>query len=128
MTISKAAQSLEKIGQVLKALHSSHTTSNEAFQNTKLLQNSPALEILDVKKRDTLQEDRLIELTTSLSNEVNSIQGIIQALEQNLKLMEHMHEIYKTTLTLATMHTIGTLHIHLKELGSNISNFESSRR
>lgn len=89
MTISKAAQSLEKIGRVLKALHSSHTTLNEAFQNTELLQNSHALEILDVKKRDTLQEDRLFELTTSLSIEVNSIQGIIQALEQDLNLMEH---------------------------------------
>jgi hypothetical protein len=113
---------------VLKALHSSHTTLNEAFQNTKLLQNSPTLEILDVKKRDTLQEARLMELTTTLSSEVNSIQGIIQALEQDLKLMEQRHEIHKTTLSLATMLAIGTLHIHLKELGSNISNFESSRR
>ena len=40
--------------------------------------------------------------------------------------MEQRHEIYKITLTQETMHTIGTLHTHLKEVDSRISNFETS--
>ena len=61
----------------LKSLFASHTTLNEAFHNTKLLQNPLALEILGMKKGDTLKEDKLIKLVTSLSTEVNSLQGII---------------------------------------------------
>lgn len=110
----------------LKSLFASHTTLNEAFHNTKLLQNPLSLEILDMKKGVTLKEDKLIELTTLLSTEVSNLQGITQTLEQRLKLMEQRRKIHEKTFTPATMHMIGILHIHLNELDSRISNFESS--
>jgi hypothetical protein len=71
----------------LESLHASHIALSEAFHNIQLLQNTRALKILDTKKGNTLKEDRLIELTISLSSEVNNLQSIIQTLEQRLKLM-----------------------------------------
>ena len=82
----------------LKSLHASHTTSSEAFQDIKLLQNSHALEILNTKKRNTLKEDSLIELTTSLSCEVTNVQGIVQTLEQHLRLLEKRHQIHEKNI------------------------------
>lgn len=78
----------EKIWSELKSLHASHIALREAFQNIRLLQNSHALKILNTKKGNTLQEDKLIDLTTSLSSEVNNLQSIVQTREQHLKLME----------------------------------------
>ena len=90
------------------------------------MQNSHALEILDTKKGNTLKEDKLIELTTSLSSEVNSLQGIVQSLQQCLKVMKQRHEIHEKTFSPQTLHTIYALHTHLKELDFHISNFETS--
>ena len=44
--------------------------------------------ILDLKKENSLKEDKLTELNTLHSSEENILQGIVQTLEQHLKLME----------------------------------------
>jgi hypothetical protein len=66
-----------KFWSELKSLHGSHKILSEAFQNIQLLQNSTALETLATKKGNTLREGKLTKLTTSLSNEVNIVQGIV---------------------------------------------------
>lgn len=95
----------------LKSLHANHIASSKVFQNIKLLQNSHALEVLDTKKGNTLKEDKLIELTTLFSSEVNSLQGIVQSLQQCLKPMEQKHEIHEKHL--ACKHCIPSMHFIL---------------
>lgn len=72
---------LRKIWLKLKSLCASHTMLSEAFQDVRNLQCPPTLRSLDMKKEKSLKMDKLIELTTLLPNEVNSLQGIVETLE-----------------------------------------------
>lgn len=59
---------LGKIWLKLKCLHANHATLSEAFWDVRNLQNPSVLKRLDTK-RDMNKEDKLIDLTTSLSYE-----------------------------------------------------------
>lgn len=74
---------------------------------------------MDTNKINSTKKDKLLKLTISLVNEVNSLQGIVQTLEQCLTLMKKMYEIHETRFGPKVIYTINTLHTHLKELDSS---------
>lgn len=51
---------LGKIWSKLKSLHASHTVLSEVFHYFRNLQNPLTLELLDMKKENSLEEDQLI--------------------------------------------------------------------
>lgn len=91
----KGGAKFGKIWWEIKSFHASHMTSSKAFQDIRLLHDSHALKILNTKKRNTLEADSLIDLTKLLSCEVTNLQGILQTLEQCLKLLEKRHQIHE---------------------------------
>lgn len=92
----------------LKFLHASYTILSKAFHYIRNLQNPLALELLDMKKEYSLDEDQSIKLNTSLSNEV------YKALYKPSTIFENngkkMHETREVTYSPETMHTTNIFH------------------
>lgn len=68
---------LVKIWSKLKSLHASQTPLSKSLQDVRNLQNLFVLNILVSKKGSSIKDDRLLWLTTLLSNEGSNLRGLI---------------------------------------------------